>query len=180
MKGIPWVRWFHNFLPKSLLSNIYFKIFHVKRLRYNLCLVPNIWQMDPDIICVQHNSLKPVQTCSGLFRPVQTCSNQLKPVQTSKKPAFQLFKNIQHSNFTQLVSRLCRTDSVPLRKNETFISFKVGDNDDNDVADVWRRRQFFCAVNGSWVLTLHSYGTFEKKMAIFVVRVIVGGSFLRY
>ena len=45
---------------------------------------------------------------------------------------FQLFKNIQHSNFTQLVSRLCRNDSVPLRKNETYISFKLGDNDDQE------------------------------------------------
>ena len=49
---------------------------------------------------------------------------------------FQLFKNIQHSNFTQLVSRLCRSDSKPLRKNETYISFKLDENEEQDPEDI--------------------------------------------
>ena len=49
---------------------------------------------------------------------------------------FQLFKNIQHSNFTQLISRLCRDDSKPLRKNETYISFKLDDNEEHDPEDL--------------------------------------------
>ena len=46
----------------------------------------------------------------------------------------QVYKNIQHTNFAQLVSKLCGTTRPPLRRNETHIFYNVNEPD-NEVVE---------------------------------------------
>ncbi len=64
----------------------------------------------------------------------QTRGNRLTPFNGSFGDwlvLHQLYKNVDHSNFLQLVSKLCaiKRSEVLLRRNETNIKFDLAEND---------------------------------------------------
>ena len=46
----------------------------------------------------------------------------------------QVYKNIQHTNFAQLISKLCGPSTPPLRRNETNIFYDVNEPDNGNGA----------------------------------------------
>ena len=46
----------------------------------------------------------------------------------------QVYKNIQHTNFAQLISKLCGQTTPPLRRNETNIFYDVNEPDNGNGA----------------------------------------------
>jgi hypothetical protein len=63
----------------------------------------------------------------------------------------QVYKNIQHTNFAQLVSKLCGQTTPPLRRNETHIFYDVNEPDNgNGVIDDATRNHLIDKEKNGW------------------------------
>ena len=60
----------------------------------------------------------------------------------------QVYKNIQHTNFAQLVSKLCATTAPPLRRNETHIFYNVNEPDNGAVEEA--SNELIAAEKNNW------------------------------
>ena len=68
--------------------------------------------------------------------------NKLKFLNTNFGDWFvlhQVYKNIQRTNFAQLVSKLCGQTTLPLRRNETHIFYDVNEPDNGNGEDTNRQ-----------------------------------------